>query len=89
MKPAEIMVMCSDEDNSLNHIEVICKDCNKEVSLSDSTMQTIRLKYPDRDLVLYPPTIVCKECFFESYYNPSQIQPLSEIQIKDISDSLK
>lgn len=84
MEADDILIVCSDENNLLNHLDVQCRDCQKDVTLSDSTIQSIKLQHPDIDLVACPPTLVCLECFFKSYYDPDKIQPLSQTQADDI-----
>lgn len=89
MKEVDIMIMCSDEDNALNHIEVQCRDCQKDVTLSDSTIQSIKFDHPEIDLVENPPILVCSECFFKSYYDSEKVQKVFQIQADDIAASLK
>ena len=59
----EIIAVCSTE--RYGHTVgkwVPCKGCNKNVWLSDSTLNSIRIQYPSLDMEKNPPAPTCIDC---------------------------
>ena len=52
----------NERSHKLKHILVPCTRCGLEVVLSDSSIDTIKERYPEKDLDKDPPSAVCLHC---------------------------
>lgn len=91
MENEEIIIVCTriDIENKNKHIELQCTKCNHNITMSDSSIAAIKENYPNRDLIKYPPSPICLECFIkEKNKSTDKIIPLTNTQINEIIENI-
>lgn len=83
----EILAICSTENtgNTIG-IDAHCINCDTKVWLSDSTIKSIKSSFPDVDLKVHPPTILCMLCGMKRIKDTKDvnIMPPTDEQVKEI-----
>jgi len=59
----KIVAICSTVNSAgTKGIDAFCTKCGVKVWLSDSTIKNLRSTYPERDLEVDPPALLCETC---------------------------
>ncbi len=89
----ETMAICSfrSHKNATVGIEAFCTDCTSEIWLSDSTMQSLKDKFPENDFIKYPPKLFCIPCGMKLMETDNEIKLMetTDIQKAELAKILK
>ncbi len=80
----ETMAICSfkSDRNATVGIAAFCTDCTTEIWLSDTTMQSLKEKFPENDLVKYPPKLFCIPCGMKQMDTDKEIKLMETTDIQ-------